>query len=677
MDKNALVFYEEAVDLLANLEGLLLDLEKNPDNPEFINDVFRTLHTLKGSGSMFGFTALAEFVHNIESTFEMVRQGRLALSSEMINLTLQARDLMKILIEQDKKVSEEEEELIGDITQAFIVIAGNYNGTGKPKISAKAASNPESGANSTAKASVVHQSEVKSESDTKETDSLPLNTWFISFAPAHDFLNTGNNPLMLLEELAGLGEVLINCNTSLVPDLESIEPEKLYLSWEILLKTNVDENAVRDVFLFVEDICDIRIQKLDDTASAGFTQTSADLETPRQPEADKEISEVLSSTSQEISSADREKAAEKPIPMVTPAVLNEAGKFDNQASGIKVDAGKLDRLIGLLGELVTIQARLSQTADNRGDAELITIAQELDALTGDLRDSALKLSMLPINSIFSRLEKLVSTKSASTGRQLAIRFRGGDTELDKGVMSKLYEPLAQLVGLCADQCMATEKTSESAPDKGHLIDFSAWHSSGNVCISIENNCTKKTGQADSAFAIIKRLIEELRGTLDHKNSPAGGSCFTIRMPLNLAIIEGLMVRLEDSLFVFPLSLVEECIELTEADQSKNYNKNVVMLRGQIIPYIKLRETFKIDGKPPEIQQVVITNVNHQRVGFTVDQVVGEYQTVIKSWGKFCSDTPGITGATILGDGTVALIADLPQLISEERHNIEKFQGELN
>lgn len=674
MDKNALVFYEEAVDLLANLEGLLLDLEKNSHNPELINDVFRTLHTLKGSGSMFGFTALAEFVHNIENTFEMVRQGRLVLSSEMINLTLQARDLMKILIEQDKKVSEEEEELIGDITQAFIVIAGNYNGTDKQNNSAKTASPSAAGTEPTARADVVDQSEVKSESDTKETDSLPLNTWFISFAPGHDFLNTGNNPLMLLEELAGLGEVLINCNTSLVPDLESINPEKLYLSWEILLKTNVDENAVRDVFLFVEDICDIRIQKLEDTASAGFSQTSADLETPiKQPDADSEISETFS----EVSSADREKAAEKLIPMASPSVLNEAGKFDNQASGIKVDAGKLDRLIGLLGELVTIQARLSQTADNRGDAELITIAQELDALTGDLRDSALKLSMLPINSIFSRLEKLVNTKSASTGRQLAIRFRGGDTELDKGVMSKLYEPLSQLVGLCADQCIGMEKTSETITNKENLIDFSAWHSSGNVCISIENNCTKKANQADSVFTAIKKLIEELRGTLDHKTSPTGGSCFTIRMPLNLAIIEGLMVRLEDSLFVFPLSLVEECIELTEADQSKNYNKNVVMLRGQIIPYIKLRETFQIDGKPPEIQQVVITNVNHQRVGFTVDQVVGEYQTVIKSWGKFCSDTPGITGATILGDGTVALIADLPQLISEERHNIEKFQGELN
>jgi len=669
MDKNALVFYEEAVDLLANLEGLLLDLEKNPGNTELINDVFRALHTLKGSGSMFGFTALAEFVHNIENTFEMVRQGRLALSPEMINLTLQARDLMKLLIEQDKKVSEEEEELIGDITQAFIVIAGNYQGMVKEK-SAKKTQAVDENTDKTSRESLSNSHE--------EPECPPLNTWFISFTPAPDFLNTGNNPLMLLEELAGLGEILTNCNTSLVPGLESINPEEMYLSWEILLKTNVDENAVRDVFLFVEDICDIRIQKLENSNAIDIQPVREIVATPeQQTEIKLENSNQAPVENLNISTTQEFDITENAFSAAVKVASNESGKFDSQASAIKVDAGKLDRMIGLLGELVTIQARLSQTAENRGDAELITIAQELDALTGDLRDSALKLSMLAINSIFPRLEKLISTKSVKADCKIAIRFKGGETELDKGVMSKLYEPLSQLVGFCADQCISSSKTNAGDQNKSSAIDFAAWHSSGNVCISIENNYSKKLTKTDSSFGSIKKLIEELRGTLDHKASPAGGSCFTIRMPLNLAIIEGLMVRLEDSLFVFPLSLVEECIELTDADQSKNYNKNVVMLRGHIIPYIKLRETFKIDGKPPEIQQVVITNVNHQRVGFTVDQVVGEYQTVIKSWGRFCSDTPGITGATILGDGTVALIADLPQLINEERHAFEQLQGEVN
>ncbi len=668
MDKNALVFYEEAVDLLAALEGLLLDLEKNPQSRELINDVFRALHTLKGSGSMFGFTALAEFVHNIENAFEMVRQGRLTLSPEMINLTLQARDLMKILIEQDKKVSEEEEELIGDITQAFIVIAGSCKKENSNQAGPKSQKSPS-------------ERQVKQESKIEDEPQLPLNTWFIAFTPSPDFFNTGNNPVMLLEELSSLGETLVNCNTSLITELETIEPEKSYLSWEILLKTNVDENAVRDVFLFVEDICDLRIQKLEETQSiikADEVEIKTQIETFEPAKNTNSISPVSISETKISSMEQKENPSVRTSLPAQPktADFSDLTRSDSQA-GIKVDAGKLDRLIGLLGELVTIQARLGQMADNRGDAELITISQELDALTGDLRDSALKLSMLPINSIFSRLEKLVSSTSSRSVCQIEIRFRGGETELDKGVMSKLYEPLSKLVSCCADHFIQTRDNSENSASRKNFIDFAAWHSSGNVCISVENNCSSKISENGGNLNQIKKLIEELRGTLDHKSGQTGNSCFTIRMPLNLAIIEGLMVRLEDSLFVFPLSLVEECIELTEADQSKNYNKNVVMLRGHIIPYIKLRETFQIDGKPPEIQQVVITNVNHQRVGFTVDQVVGEYQTVIKNWGKFCSDTPGITGATILGDGTVALIADLPQLVNEERNNIRENLEEVS
>lgn len=651
MDKMAQAFYEEAVDLLVSLEGLLLDLEKKPESTELINNVFRAMHTLKGSGSMFGFTQLAAFVHNIESTFDLVRQSKLVLTHDIINLTLEAKDLMKLLIEQDKQISPEQSERIEDITQAYIFLSARPEPANKKPVAA-----------------VVKKPaptvELPIEPEPQNVEQLPINKFHIYFHPNPEFFNTGNNPLITLEELMALGEAVIEIDASHVPGLETIDPEKSYLAWKVALTTNVDENAVRDVFLFVEDICELRIETSKASDNAGMGKY------PKTAEATPEvrIDNIV------IDCAAEEETGQAYLPEQTIQSAQTAnGRFEasTNAAAIKVDAGKLDRLVSLLGELVTVQARLSQTAETRGDTELITLAQELDTLTDDLRESALKLSMVPINSIFPRFEKLVNTGAATGNKKVRLVCRGGETELDKGVMSKLFEPLSQLIAFCVEHSLENEsrrKEAGKAPEG--QIEFAAWHSSGNVCLSIEDNGQGGDVNANPAISGVRRLIEELRGHLDCKSTAGKGVSFTIRMPLNLAIIEGLMIRLEDGLFVFPLSLVEECIELTEEDQLKNFNKNVVMLRGQIIPYIKLRDTFKISGNAPAIQQVVITNVNHQRVGFTVDQVVGEYQTVIKSWGKFCSDTPGITGATILGDGTVALIADLPQLINEERHIIQ-------
>lgn len=662
MDKMAQAFYEEAVDLLVSLEGLLLDLEKKPDSIELINNVFRAMHTLKGSGSMFGFTQLAAFVHNIESTFDLVRQSKLVLTHDIINLTLEAKDLMKLLIEQDKQISPEQSERIEDITQAYIFLAARPEPAKKKQVT-PVAERP------------APTAEVAGEPEPQNIEQLPLNKFIIFFHPNPEFFNTGNNPLITLEELMALGETTLEIDTSHVPELETIDPEKSYLAWKITLTTNVDENSVRDVFLFVEDICELRIENSKTPENVSMNKCSAPAGIIAESNAEPVKKKEVVPDSRTIACPAKEEEVDHPALPEQAISGNQAAnsRFEasTNAAAIKVDAGKLDRLVSLLGELVTVQARLSQTAETRGDTELITLAQELDTLTDDLRESALKLSMVPINSIFPRFEKLVSAAAATGSKKARLICRGGDTELDKGVMSKLFEPLSQLIAFCVESSLENEnQRKEAGKTPEGLIEFAAWHSSGNVCLSIEDNGQGSDVNANPTISGVRRLIEELRGHLDCKSTAGKGVSFTIRMPLNLAIIEGLMIRLEDGLFVFPLSLVEECIELTEEDQAKNFNKNVVMLRGQIIPYIKLRDTFKIDGNAPAIQQVVITNVNHQRVGFTVDQVVGEYQTVIKSWGKFCSDTPGITGATILGDGTVALIADLPQLINEERHSIQ-------
>ena len=627
-------FREEAVELLAALEGYLLDLDKNPANPDLINDVFRALHTLKGSGAMFGFDDLAGFVHHIENVFDLVRKEELCLDRSLLNLTLEARDLMKLLIDPAVGIAPAARRRMAELTAAFSGLLPH-----KKIIENRQVDNSDADAD----ADVGVDAPAAVPATAKKSGTVAH--YRISFAPYPEFFSSGNNPLNIIAELKSLGDLKVTVNPDMVPDLESLSPEKCYLSWLFELTGENDLNAVKDVFMFVEDIADLKIEV------SGIPSPSAATGNNIVEEA------VGPAISQGLD------PARSPVPVDLPADATTL-------SGIKVDAAKLEKLIGLLGELVTIQSRLSQAAENRGDSELVSIAQELDALTGELRDNALKLSMLPIESIFSRLERFGESEAAAINRQIRFKFTGGDTELDKGVLSRLFEPLTFLIRLCIHN--SHEETAvrlQNKKDARALISVSAWHSSGNVCVSVEDDgCLSHLSEEQSAvLEKSQRIVEELRGSLEARRNPGRSSAFIIKLPLNLAIIEGLMIRLAERLFVFPLSLVEECIELTLADQSRHYNKNVVMVRGQIVPYIMLREKFAVEGSPPAVQQVVIINQNGRRVGFAVDQVVGEYQTVIKSWGKFCSHTPGVTGATILGDGNIALIVDLPVLIEEEKN----------
>jgi len=617
-------FREEAVELLAALEGYLLDLDKNPANPELINDVFRALHTLKGSGAMFGFNDLAGFVHHIENVFDLVRKEEICLDRALLNLTLEARDLMKLLIDPAVEIAPAARRRMDELTAAFSGLLPHKKA---------------------AEEKYVSHSDTSAAAPVTEKRSDAAIQYRISFAPHPEFFSSGNNPLNIITELKSLGDLKVTVNSDMVPDLESLSPERCYLSWFFELISENDLNAIKDVFMFVEDIADLKI----DIVSKPSLSANIDKNF-----AEETFDSVLSQNAEAIKSS----------------AIADLISDTTVLSGIKVDAAKLEKLIGLLGELVTIQSRLSQAAENRGDSELIAISQELDALTGELRDNALKLSMLPIESIFARLERFGESEAAALNHQIRFKFAGGDTELDKGVLSRLFEPLTFLIRFCIHN--SHEETAirvQNKKDARGLISVSAWHSSGNVCVSVEDDgcLTQLSEDQSTILEKSQRIVEELRGSLEARLSPGRSSAFVIKLPLNLAIIEGLMIRLADRLFVFPLSLVEECIELTLADQTRHYNKNVVMVRGQIVPYILLREKFAVDGVPPAVQQVVIINQNGRRVGFAVDQVVGEYQTVIKSWGKFCSQTPGITGATILGDGNIALIVDLPVLIEEEKN----------
>jgi two-component system chemotaxis sensor kinase CheA len=379
---------------------------------------------------------------------------------------------------------------------------------------------------------------------------------------------------------------------------------------------------------------------------------------------------------------------------------------EESISSIRVPADKLDTLVNLVGELVTVQARLSQTASTLEHAELASVAEEVEHLTAELRDNTLNIRMLPIGTTFGRFKRLIRDLSQELGKEIEMTTDGADTELDKTVIERLNDPLVHLIRNSIDHGIESPdgRLAAGKPRVGR-IHLSAVHSGANVVVEITDDgrgldreailgkamergliaagaelsdrdiynvifapgfstakeVTNVSGRG-VGMDVVKRSIDALRGSIDIKSEKGRGTTVTIKLPLTLAIVEGLLVGIADSRFVLPLSIVEECVELTRKDVEESHGRNVAHIRGEIVPYIKLRNEFNIAGDPPDIEQIVITDVNGEKVGFVVDSVIGEHQTVIKNLGKAYRDVDTISGATILGDGSVALIVDALKLV---------------
>jgi two-component system chemotaxis sensor kinase CheA len=368
-----------------------------------------------------------------------------------------------------------------------------------------------------------------------------------------------------------------------------------------------------------------------------------------------------------------------------------------------------------------MQARLSQSAASLNDPELFAVAEQVEQLTGDLRDNTMIIRMLPIGTTFSKFKRVVRDLAAELGKEVVLTTEGGETELDKTVIEKLNDPLVHIIRNSIDHGIEPPQAREALgkPREG-TVHLSAVHSGANVLVRISDNgagldpeAIRKKAVEKGLIAsdaeltekeifsqlfvagfstservtdvsgrgvgmdVVKRSIDTLRGTVDISSKKGQGTTITLSLPLTLAIIDGLLVKIEEGDFVLPLSAVEECIELTHDDVAKAHGRHMIHVREQIVPYIPLRSLFHVTGEVPPIQQIVITETNGSRIGFVVDRVIGEHQTVIKSLGRIYRDVEGISGATILGDGTVALILDIPNLVKcAEREELGSAAKEI-
>ncbi|GAB6125477.1 chemotaxis protein CheA [Humidesulfovibrio idahonensis] len=719
-DESRAIFREEALDLLAELDTTLLELEDSPQDLDLVNRVFRALHTIKGSGAMFGFDDIANFTHSLENVFDKVRNTELVVTRDLITTSFAARDhILGLLngVDENGNGSEEKGEEIQCDVRALLSGQPIRNATDAP-----ACASPEPQAQSIPDPDDEAAAAMMAAADAASETAV---AYRIRIRPRDPKVDKELNLDPLFEDLRALGECSVQADESRIPELETLDPRTLYLSWEVLLKTAAGVSAIQDLFFFTDIDLDVDIAQADpdgrfpdDDERAASQALASPPATQHDDVAAPEVSApvapavAISGAGQASSPAP---AAPSPPPKAKPADTPAAPAREAQpartplkdsGNSLRVAADKLDTLVDLVGELVIVQAQISQIVSERGDPLLTTLAEQLERLSADLRDSTLGIRMLPIGSAFSKFRRLVRDLSSELGKDIELVTRGEETELDKTVLERLGDPLVHLLRNSIDHGidMPEERKAAGKRPQG-LILLEAEHSGSEVLIRITDDgkgmdpaairakaVEKGIIAADSELSdhetlklifqpgfstaekvtsisgrgvgmdVVHRAIDSLRGAIEIKSELGHGTTITIRLPLTLAIIEGLQVQVGDGFFVIPLSLVEECVELHQQDVDPTGRKRIINLRGELVPYISLRRWFEVEGEAPEIEQIVITGVEGRRIGIVVDHVIGEHQTVIKSLGRVYRDVEGISGATIKGDGSLALILDVPRLV---------------
>ncbi len=701
MDIHREAFREEARELLGELETALLELEETPDDMETVGRVFRALHTIKGSGAMFGFDEIVSFTHELENFFDLVRNGKSHVTKKLIDLTLAAGDIIRGMLAKSDATEESESESIEKAAAEIVeAVRQLVPLTDEPEPARQEEASP-----------------------LPEEDS-EVCSYRIFFRPNRDLFRNGTNPILLLNELREMGEATVLAILDRMPEGDLFDPESCYTAWEVVLSTSAGLNAIRDVFMFVEDDCELQIEKIDGG------EVRIETNNPNSDDAPPEkLGEILVERGQ-ISTEKLQSVLGKQKRIGE--LLVEAGLVDSvrvesalaeqkhlreirekkreeeSASTVRVPAMKLDTLVDLVGELVTVQARLSQMVALSGDADLIPISEEVERLTMELRDSTMSIRMLPIGTSFNKFKRLVRDLSNELGKEVNLVTEGAETELDKTVIERLNDPLVHIIRNCIDHGIEdpAERERVNKPRKG-TVNLSASHSGANVLIriaddgkgldtesirakAIENGLIQADAELTEKeifgliFApgfstakqitnisgrgvgmdVVKRCIELLRGSIEVASEKGAGTTIILKLPLTLAIIDGLLVEIGKDFFVLPLSIVEECVELSREDVARANGRRIVGLRGEIVPYIRLRERFGINGTLPELEQIVVTESVDGRIGFVVDRVVGEHQTVIKNLSRVYRNVEGVSGATILGDGTIALILDAAKIIQK-------------
>ena len=653
----AQTFLLEAEDLLDQIEEVALEAKQQPCDPEAVNRLFRAFHTIKGSGAMFGFSEVASFTHHVETALDRVRGGTIKMTERLIELILAARDHIAALLQQPDGAPVDDGKS-ADIIAALTELTGIHKSVTEEVRPVVTPAEPEAKA-----------------------------TWRVHFRPPANVAISGLDPLVLLDALRDLGSCTVTARTGDVPLLEHLNPDQCNLAWDIVLTTDRGLNAIKDVFIFVEEGSELTVELASDAKPLPPVEVPA----PNQKTEPVDASRTKPDNTRK-------------------ALVKDAS--------VRVPSTRLDHLVNLVGELVMNQSRLSQVAARIDHADLNVPVEELERLIGEVRDTVLGIRMMPIGTTFTHFKRLVHDLSRDLHKEIDLITEGAETELDKTVLDQLGDPLVHLIRNCVDHGIELPEVRERAgkPRRG-TVRLSAEHAGSSVVITVVDdgrgldpdvlrakaiekhliapdakltqrevfNLILLPGFSTAAqitsvsgrgvgMDVVKRAIDALGGSLQITSELGRGTTISASLPLTLAIIDGLLVEVGGDQFIIPMSAVQENVELARTERNRYNGRNAVAVRGELVPYIFLRETFAVAGEEPELEKIVIMRHGADRVGLVVDRVLGSHQTVIQSLGRLYRDIEVLSGATIMGDGRVALILDLPGLLRFAGTNARVFHA---
>ncbi len=719
-DEYLQTFVVECRELLEQMEEALLLVEQAAEDPEIINAIFRAAHTIKGSAGMFGIDAIVVFTHAAESVLDRVRSGDIAMSSALAALFIEVHDHLGVLIDHVAEGSESSSEIDSRGKSLIAQLEAYLSETVAEQIE------------SSGEVLSVTQSKLERE----QSDAVGSDHWHISLRFGPEVFRNGMDPFSFVRCLSSLGSILqLVTLIDAIPAAEQMDPETCYLGFEISFDSDADKQAIDSIFNFVRSDCLIRILP---PHSRAVEYQRLILELPEEEMRLGEILVKCGTlTSEELDNILRFQSEYKDEPqrligevlveqrLVSQPVVEAALEKQQQvkdhkkteANLIRVDAEKLDDLINLVGELIIAGAGTNLIARRAKMADLIESTAILSRLVEEVRDSALALRMVPIGGTFNRFQRVVHDVSKELGKDIELVISGADTELDKTVVEKIGDPLTHLVRNSMDHGIepAELRIARGKPVKGTLK-LNAYHAAGSIVIEVSDdggglNKEKilskaierglvsagaslsdkeiynlifepgfSTADAVSNLSgrgvgmdVVRRNIQALRGSIDLDSIEGQGSTVRIRLPLTLAIIDGFMVGVGEAAYVIPLDMVVECVELN-AWVSDGGDGQYLNLRGEVLPYRRLRDHFDVEGDTVQRENVVVVRYGEHKAGLVVDKLMGEFQTVIKPLGKLFKGEKSIGGFTILGSGEVALIVDVPGLMNQVEH--ERATGEM-
>ena len=682
-------FLEESFEGLELMETSLLNLNAGDDVT--IHSIFRAAHSIKGGAGTFGFDTVTEFTHLVETLLDEMRDGRRKVVSKDTEILLASVDCMRLLIEAARDDDDYDEEKVTETTSRLKQTLANKDTNEQAE--------PE-------QATTEENSSVASEVGDQQS------TYQIHFVPEHDLAKTGNDPLFLFNALADLGELTTIANTSELPALTDIDPQELYLSWNLTLKTNASKEDILEVFEWVEDECLLEITKTEN-----HNQNQSQNQTESEQAQNSAKAQPIAAKDEQNLAIPPETSKQSVAPTAVAngeqnAVNKPKAKAKVEVSSIRVGVDKVDDLINLVGELVITQSMLSELGNDFQMSKIERLTNGLEQLlqnTKELQESVMRIRMLPISFAFNRFPRLVHDLANKTGKEMELVIRGEQTELDKTVMEQIGDPLVHLVRNAVDHGIETTEVrlANGKPRKG-TISLDAYHQGGNIVIEInddggginrqkvfakavekgivEPNATLSDSQVfdllfEPGFStadqvtdisgrgvgmdVVKRNIQSLGGRIQVESTMGEGSCFKVHLPLTLAILDGQLVKVGTETYIIPLISIVESLQVDrELINKVSGDMTLYRLRDENVPILPVYQLFGLTTKFTEIEHalLVVVEADGKKVGLMVDHLLAQQQVVIKSLKDNYQQVIGISGATILGDGSVAMILDIPGMI---------------